>query len=120
MLAKLNGINLESVRCNHCNKFHSDNGMYAYTPHRTHFCNYCGHLFRVKEQNISHELEQIFSPPYIELKSQKRVINDKCKVEYDLLKGKLLINNELVDTIIINNQEKYLKDFLNDILKKEY
>lgn len=120
MLAKLNNIKLESVLCNHCKKPHSDNGMYAYTPHRTHFCNYCGHLFKVKDPNISQELEEIFIIPDIELKSEGVNITDNCLVEYDLLKGSLLINNKAVDTIIIDNNEEKLACFLNKILKNEY
>ena len=45
MLAKLNNIPLEIVKCSHCGRYHSDNGQFAYTPHRTHLCLYCGHLF---------------------------------------------------------------------------
>lgn len=120
LLAKINNIKLESVSCNHCKKLHSDNGMYAYTPHRTHFCNYCGHLFRVKEKNISHELEEIFTIPNIKLKNNKITITNNYKVEYDLFKGTLLINDEVVDTVIINNKEENLANFLNRILKNEY
>lgn len=55
LLSKLNAISLEKVRCSHCKHYHSDNGKFAYTPHRTHLCLYCGHLFRVKEKNIGNE-----------------------------------------------------------------
>lgn len=120
MLSKLNNIVVEDVRCNHCHKKHSDNGKFAYTPHRIHLCLYCGHLFRAKEKNIGDELNTIFKIPDINLSNNKAIIEDTCSVEYDMLKGKLVVNNENVSKIIFNNKEYKLEEFLNDLLENEF
>lgn len=120
MLSKLNNISLELVKCSHCNHYHTDNGKFAYTPHKTHLCLYCGHLFRVKTQNVGNELAMIFNIPNIELNNNKIYINDKCNIKYNLLKGELLINNQNVNTIKLNNKEINVIEFLNDIFKNEF
>lgn len=120
LLSKLNHIDLEMVKCSHCHHMHSDNGKFAYTPHRTHLCLYCGHLFRVKERNIGSELATILPIPEIKLHHKKLAITSKCRIGYDLLKGILLINNQNVDRLIINEKEVSVSEFLDTILENEY
>lgn len=120
MLAKVNQISLETVKCNHCNHYHSDNGKFAYTPHRTHLCQYCGHLFRVQERNIGNELDRIFDIPDIQLQEKEISIENSCQIEYDLLKGELLVNHQNANRLIIQNEKVSVIDFLNNALKDEY
>lgn len=120
MLAKMNQISLETVKCNYCNHYHSDNGKFAYTPHRTHLCQYCGHLFSVKERNIGNEFAMIWDIPDIGLENKEISIGDICHIEYELLKGKLLVNHENVNQLVIQNKKVSIIDFLNDILKDEF
>lgn len=120
LLSRLNNISLELVKCNHCKRYHSDNGKFAYTPHRTHLCLYCGRLFRVKEKNIGSELAMIFDIPKIKLKDKTLKINDCCYIEYDILKGILLINNESPNKVIFKDKEVDISEFLNNILENEY
>lgn len=120
MLAKLNNIPLEIVKCSHCGRYHSDNGQFAYTPHRTHLCLYCGHLFRAKERNIGSELAMLYNVPEIKLKDKLLEIDDYCCVEYDMLKGILLINNQNVNKVLFKGKELNIVDFLNNILGNEF
>ncbi len=120
MLAKINHISLENVKCNYCNHYHSDNGKFAYTPHRTHLCQYCGHLFRVQEKNIGNELAKIFDIPDIQLEDKEISIENVCQIEYDLLKGELLVNHQKVNRLIIQNKTVSIVDFLNNALKDEF
>ena len=120
MLSKLNNIPLEVVKCSHCNHYHSDNGKFAYTMHRTHLCLYCGHLFRVKEKNIGNEFSIIYDIPEIKLEDKKIIIDDICTIEYDLFSGNLLVNNKNINKISINEKEINITDFLNEILKDEF
>ena len=120
MLSKLNRIKLETIKCNHCNHYHSDNGKFAYTPHKTHFCLYCGHLFRVKEKNIGNELELIYNIPNIKLKEELIVVENNCYVEYDLLKGLVHINNKNCDRIFMKGKEISIIEFFNYILQNEF
>lgn len=120
MLAKLNNIPLEIVKCNHCGRYHSDNGQFAYTPHRTHLCLYCGHLFRAKERNIGSELAMIYNIPEIKLKDKLLKIDNYCCVEYDMLKGTLLINNQNVNRVLFKGKEIDIVEFLNHILENEF
>ena len=108
MLSKLNDISLEEVRCNHCNQMHSDNGKFAYTPHKTHLC------------LIGSEMEPIFPIPKIKLEHASVLVASHCRVQYDLLKGILLINSKSVDKIVMNGQEENIEDFLNSFLENEY
>lgn len=119
MLAKLNNIPLKMVKCSHCGRYHSDNGRFAYTPHRTHLCLYCGHLFRAKEMNIGSELTMIYNIPKIKLKDKLLKI-DNCYVEYDMLKGTLLINNQNVNRVLFKGKEIDIVEFLNHILENEF
>lgn len=120
MLSKLNSISLEKVKCNNCGKYHSDNGKFAYTLHRTHLCLYCGHLFRAKDKNIGNELTIIFNIPDMQLEDKMISVESNCRVEYDILKGKLLVNNKNVNEILISNKKIKIIDFLNNILQNEY
>lgn len=120
MLSKLNNVPLEVVKCNHCSQPHSDNGVFAYTPHRTHLCLYCGHLFRVRERNIGNELTMIYNIPDIKLNNKTITIDNECSVEYDLLNGTLLINSENVNMVSIDGNEVTVTEFLNKVLKDEF
>ncbi len=120
MLSKLNNVPLEIVKCSHCGRYHSDNGQFAYTPHRTHLCLYCGHLFIVKEKNIGSELAMIYNIPEIKLNDKLLKIDDYCCVEYDMLKGTMLINSQNVDRILFEGKEITIVDFLNHFLEKEF
>ncbi len=120
MLAKLNNIPLEMVKCSHCGRYHSDNGKFAYTPHRTHLCLYCGHLFRAKERNIGSELAMIYNVPEIKLQDKLLKIDNHCCVEYNMLKGTLLINNQNVNRVLFKDKELDIVEFLNHVLKNEF
>lgn len=120
LLSKLNNISLQTVKCSKCNKYHSDNGKFAYTKHRTHLCLYCGQLFKVEEKNIGNEIPLYFNIPDIVLMDKSMNITDKICLDYNLFKGELLVNGEVVDKVIVNNREQCLKDILNDLLKDEY
>ncbi len=120
LLAQLNNIPLEIVKCSHCGRYHSDNGKFAYTPHRTHLCLYCGHLFRVKEKNIGSELAMIYHIPEIKLEDKVLKIEDYCCIEYDMLKGTLLINKENVNKVLFKGKELEITTFLNNLLENEY
>lgn len=120
LLAKLNHTPLETVRCSHCNHYHSDNGKFAYTPHSTHLCLYCGHFFRVKEANVGSELATFFSLPTIKLEKGKIEIKDICSVTYDMIGGEILINDTSVDTVVIQKEKFSLAQFLNKNLKDLY
>ncbi len=120
MLSKLNNIPLEIVKCNHCGYYHSDNGKFAYTPHRTHLCLYCGRLFRVKEKNVGSELAMIYDIPKISLNNNMLKIDDYCCVEYDMLKGTLLVNNKSINKVLFKEKELDIVNFLNDILENEF
>lgn len=120
MLSKLNNMPLEIVKCSHCGHYHSDNGQFAYTPHRTHLCLYCGHLFKAKERNIGSELAMIYNIPEINLKDKLVKIDDYCCVEYDVFNGILLINKQNIDKVLFRDRELKISEFLNYILKNEY
>lgn len=120
LLAKLNNTPLATVKCNHCAKYHSDNGMFAYTPHLIHLCLYCGHLFRAKEKNVGSELNMIYDIPNITLDNKTINITDTCSLEYDVLKGNLLINKENARNVLYNNDKLTITEFLNQIFKDEY
>lgn len=120
MLAKLNNIPLEIVKCSYCGRYHSDNGQFAYTPHRTHLCLYCGHLFKAKERNIGSELAMFYNVPEIKLKDKLIEIDDYCCVEYNMLKGTLLINNQNVNKVLFRGKKLDIVEFLNHILENEF
>ena len=120
MLSKLNNIPLKIVKCSHCGYYHTDNGKFSYTPHRTHLCLYCGHLFRVKEKNVGSELAMIYDIPNISLKEKMLEIDDYCCVEYDMLKGILLINKKNINKVLFKGKELDILNFLNNILENEF
>lgn len=120
LLSMLNRVFLEPVNCKSCGKFHTDNGMFAYMPHRIHFCNYCGHKFREAHQNIGNELELIFNVPFIELKKGTEELASFCQIEYAIFKGEILVNGKNVSHVIYRGKEMSLQDFLNSLLELEY
>lgn len=120
MLSKLNDILVEKVTCSHCGHYHTDNGVFAYTPHRKHMCLYCGHMFLEKEKNIGNECCMLFNVPKLVQKNEKIEILDRCCIEYDILNGKLTVNGKNVNRVIVNEKEISLSEFLNNTLKNEF
>ncbi len=120
MISKLNNIKLESSKCPYCGGLHTDNGKFAYTPHNKHLCIYCGHFYKIEKKNIGNELALYFDFPNITLLDNKQVIDEKCEVSYDLLKGELLINNACCNNLELNNKEIDIVTFLNKTLENEY
>ncbi len=120
MLSKLNNVTLKASKCPYCGGMHTDNGMFAYTPHSEHLCIYCGHLYQVEEANIGNELALYFDFPNIHLEENTVLIDEKCQVTYDLLTGDLLINNISCQKVQLNHKEIDLVSFLNSALKNEY
>lgn len=120
MLSKLNNIHLEASKCPLCGGMHTDNGMFAYTPHSKHLCIYCGHFYNVEEANIGNELALYFDFPNIFLEDNVVNIEEKCEVTYDLFKGEILINKESCNKVKQNGKELDLVNFLNEKLKEEY
>lgn len=120
MLSRLNQIPLEVVTCSHCHQKHSDNGKFAYIPHRTHLCLYCGHLFRVKEKNIGNELDTIYDIPSIQLEENRIDIDKECRIEYELFSGELLINNQKANRVLVDNKEVLIIHFFNELLENEF
>ena len=117
MLSLLNNIELKEEKCPLCNHIHSDDGMFAYKPHDTHLCMYCGNLFSVSEKNVGNELSTIFK---IELNDKKINIKEKCMLKYNVLKGELTINNNKCNKLIIKDKEYLLVEYLNELLYNEY
>lgn len=120
MLSKLNNIILESSKCPYCNGIHTDNGFFSYTSHSKHLCIYCGHLFEVKKPNIGNELELYFNFPSINLEDGVSIIDDKFELVYDLLNGKINVNNVSCKKVILDGNQIDLIEVLNDVLKNEY
>ncbi len=120
MLSKLNNIDLEASECPLCGGMHTDNGLFAYTPHSKHLCIYCGHFYQVDKANIGNELALYFDFPTISLENNVVNITEKCEVTYDLFKGEVLINNMSCNKIKQNEEEIDLVNFLNQKLKAEY
>ena len=120
LLAKLNKVSLSIVKCNRCGHEHTDNGKFAYMPHSTHFCLYCGHRFRVHSRNIGNELGMMFDVPEIKLNMGKEAILETCKVEYDVFKGIVLVNDKEVLQVSYKGKEMRLVEFLNIIMENEY
>ncbi len=107
MLLKINNIPVEEVHCKRCSHLHSDNGYFAYTPHKKHLCNYCGHEFIGSHKNVSHELDVLFLIP--EINYDFRSTN--ATIEYDFLKGSLKTSFENYET---------LKEYVNEEFKNSY
>ena len=120
MLSKLNNIDLEASKCPYCGGMHTDNGMFAYTPHSRHLCIYCGHFYNVEKANIGNELALYFDFPNISLEDNIVSVDEKCEVNYDLFTGNLTINNISCKKVKLNNEEIDLVAYLNDVLKNEY
>lgn len=120
MLSRINYLSTKDIICKHCHHYHSDNGKFGYTPHRTHQCHYCGRLFRDESKSVGNELTLMFQIPYIHLEEKTLTVNDKCSVEYNLLDGTILVNSNNIDNIIYNGEEISLKEFLNNMLENEY
>ena len=120
LLSLLNDITLKEEKCPICGHIHSDDGKFAYSPHDTHLCMYCGNLFDVKEANVGNELSTIFDIPKIELKNNMIDVKEKCTLKYNVLKGSLEINEEDCNKIILNKKEYLLVDYLNKLLYDEY
>lgn len=47
-------------------------------------------------------------------------IDDYCCVEYDMLKGILLINEQNINKVLLKGKELDIVEFLNHILENEY
>lgn len=119
-ISKLNNIDLIPSYCTYCNMPHTDDGLFAYTPHAKHLCQYCGYFYRVDEPNIGNELALYFNIPKIEMKDNKIELKNIFKIEYDLFNGLVLVNGQMVDKIKIEDKVILLKDYLNDVFKDEY
>jgi len=107
MLLRINEISAEEVYCKRCSHLHSDNGYFAYTPHKKHLCNYCGHEFIGLHKNISHELDVLFSIPKIDYEFS----STDAIIEYDFLKGTLKTSFKDHET---------LKEYVNEEFKTSY
>ena len=120
MLAKLNNIQLEASKCPYCGGMHTDNGVFAYTPHSKHLCIYCGHFYNVEEANIGNELALYFAIPKVNLEDKMVNIDDVCEVSYDLFEGEVLVNKINCNKLKRGTKEINLVDYLNEMLKEEY
>lgn len=120
LLSQLNNINLEVEHCTYCGNVHSDDGKFAYKPHNPHLCAYCGKFFQVDHPNIGNEITTIFDIPDIILEDRCIEIDKELKLEYDVLKGRVLVNGLSGDKIKINNEVYTLKDYLNQRLYNEF
>ena len=81
LLSLLNDITLKEEKCPICGHIHSDDGKFAYSPHDTHLCMYCGNLFDDKEANVGNELSTIFDIPKIELKNNINSVKQELMAE---------------------------------------
>ena len=120
MISKLNCIKLISSYCSYCGKPHTDDGVFAYTPHAKHLCQYCGYFYNVEEANIGNEFALFFDVPNITLEEGIVEIEDTLSLEYDVLKGILLINGKNVNKVKEKEKIIYLKAYLNELFKEEY
>ena len=62
----------------------------------------------------------IYNIPEIKLKDKLLKIDNYCCVEYDMLKGTLLINNQNVNRVLFKGKEIDIMEFLNHILENEF
>lgn len=116
-LSIINDIELEEVRCNHCKHPHNDNNLFAITPHRKHMCQYCGREFFCKKANVGSELISYIKIPKIKYIEKKEEINGKFNLLYDVLEGKIYINNECSSKKIIINEKEELAIYINKLFK---
>ncbi len=84
LLSKLSNQPLEKVICPRCNNYHTDNGKFAYMPHKIHRCLYCGHDFHIDKPNVGNILDIILTIPYIRLANQTINIDSKCELNYGI------------------------------------
>lgn len=120
MISKLNKVDLKVSYCTHCGMPHTDDGIFAYTPHARHLCQYCGYFYNVGEPNIGNEFDLYFKIPNIEENQGIIKIENKLRLDYEAFNGELLVNNQKGNKISIGDKEIYLKDLLNEIFKDEY
>ena len=62
----------------------------------------------------------IYTIPEIKLKDKLLKIDNYCCVEYDMLKGNLLINNQNVNKVLFEGKELNIVEFLNNLLANEF
>lgn len=120
MISKLNEIKLISSYCSYCGKPHTDDGVFAYTPHAKHLCQYCGYFYNVEKANIGNEFALFFDVPDITLEEGIIEIEDTLCLEYDVFKGILLTNGKNVNKVKVKGKSIYLKAYLNELFKDEY
>lgn len=120
MLARLNGQDLTNETCPICGHVHSDDGKFAYMPHDTHLCMYCGNLFDVDRPSIGNELAILFDIPPIYIKKATVDVSSIITLEYSPLDGILLLNGQKCDSLNINGNTENLVEFLNRTLENEY
>lgn len=120
MISKLNSIKLISSYCSYCGKPHTDDGVFAYTPHAKHLCQYCGYFYNVEKANIGNEFALFFDVPDITLEEGIVEIEDTLCLEYDVLKGILFSNGKNVNKVKVKEKIIYLKTYLNELFKDEY
>lgn len=117
-LTRLNQMENVLVFCNHCGHLHNDNGTFAITPHRKHLCHYCGHEFYVKSPNIGSEILYYVSTPLLKIENRVIILEDTLCVEYDLLKGTMLINQKKGDKLLIDGIVKEATTVITKLLEK--
>lgn len=120
MISKLNGIKLIPSYCSYCGKPHTDDGVFAYTLHAKHLCQYCGYFYNVEKANIGNEFALFFDVPDIMLEEGIVDIEDTLCLEYDILKGILFSNGKNVNKVKVKEKIIYLKTYLNELFKDEY
>lgn len=120
MISKLNSIKLIPSFCSYCGKPHTDDGVFAYTPHAKHLCQYCGYFYNVEKANIGNEFALFFDVPDITLEEGIVDLEDSLCLEYDVLKGSLFSNSKNVNKVKMKGKIIYLKTYLNELFKDEY
>ncbi len=117
-LSAINNIDIEEVICSHCKHLHNDNNLFAITAHRKHMCQYCGREFYCKEPNIGSEFVKYIKIPKIKYSDNTQEIKGKFKLLYNVLEGKIYINDEYSSKkIIINEKEEELSNYINKLFK---
>ena len=120
MISKLNSIKLIPSFCSYCGKPHTDDGVFAYTPHAKHLWQYCGYFYNIEKANIGNEFALFFDVPDINLVEGIVEIEGTLSLEYDALKGTLLTNGKNVNKVKVKGKIIYLKAYLNELFKDEY
>lgn len=119
-ISKLNNIDLIPSYCTYCKMPHTDDGIFAHTPHAKHLCQYCGCFYRVEQANIGNELALYFDIPNIKSEEGLVEVNKQLKIEYDVLEGIVLLNGQKGNKLKIDGKEIIIKDYLNNLFKDEY